>query len=135
MLRRQISGVGHNALISVLDAVFAFFQLDHGATNSVEQIERLKACDDDGNLELVGNRWIFPIAHYAANVSGCEKCLHLVLRRTHDGFDRGRDKDVGDKHREVLEAAPLGNVNAHSVGGSRGFKTHAEEDDLLRLDS
>ncbi len=36
-----------------------------------------------------------------------------------------------NEQREILEAAALGQVNAHGVGGSRGFKPHAEEDDLL----
>ena len=71
------------------------------------------------------------IAHDAAHVTGRKKGLHLVIRRTHDGFNRRRDKHVRDKQREVLQAAPLGQVHAHGVGWSGGFKTHTEEDDLL----
>ncbi len=105
--------------------------MDYGAADSIEQIERLKARDDDGNFELVGQRRILPITHDAAYVPGGKKGLHLVLRRTHDGFDRGRDKNMGDEQREILQSAPLGQVHAHGIGRRGGFKSDSEEDDLL----
>ena len=120
-----------DAAVGVLDFVAAGLELNDGAANAVEQIERLETGDDDGHAELLGERRIFPVAHHAAHVAGGEKCLHLVAGRGHDGLDGGRNENVRDEHGEILEAAALGQMNAHGVGGGGGFKADAEEDDLL----
>ncbi len=64
-------------------------------------------------------------------MAGSKECLHLVVGRTHDGFNGRRNKDVGDQHREVLDAAPPGQVNAHGVSRGRGFKPYTKEDNLF----
>ena len=38
---------------------------------------------------------------------------------------------MGDQQRKVLQPLPLGQMNAHGIGRSRGLKAHAEEDHLL----
>ena len=130
-MRGLIAVEGDDAAVGVLDFVAAGFELHDGAANAFEQVERFKAGDDDGHAELLSKRRILPVAHYAAHVTGSEKGLHLVAGRGHDGRDRGGDENVRDEEREIGEAAALGEVDAHGVGGGGGFKADAEEDDLL----
>ena len=64
-------------------------------------------------------------------MAGGEKGLHLIAGRGHDGRDCGGDENVRDEQRKICEAAALGEMDAHGVGGGGGFKADAEEHDLL----
>jgi len=66
----------------------AGFQLNNGAPNSIEQIEGLKARDDEWNGILIGQRRILPIAHHSAYVTPAEM-LHLVSGRLKNGSMAG----------------------------------------------
>ena len=55
LLRGAVAFEGDDAAVGVLDFVPAGFELNDGAANAVEQIERLKAGDDQGNAVLFGD--------------------------------------------------------------------------------
>ena len=131
LLRGPIALEGDDAAVGVLDFVTAAFELHHRAANAIEQIERLKAGDHDGDAVLLGQRRILPVAHHAAHVAGQQKGLHLVAGRLHDGLDRRRNQNVRNEQREILQPAALGQVHAHGVGRGGGFKADAEENHLL----
>src|SRR6185503_1611263 len=93
-LSLKISGIRHDPLVGILDVVFPLLQLNDSSADTIEQVERFKAGDDDRNLKLVCQRRILPVAHDAANMSGRKKCLHMIVRRAHDRLDRGGNEHV-----------------------------------------
>ena len=62
--------------IGILHFMATRFQLNHNPPNTIEKIERFKACDYQGNAILLCNRWILPVAHHAAHVPGEQKTLY-----------------------------------------------------------
>src|SRR5579859_723487 len=68
-LRGAITVEGDDAAVGVLDFVTAGLELKDDAANAVEQIERLKAGDDERNAVLLREGRIFPVAHDAADVA------------------------------------------------------------------
>src|ERR1019366_4955556 len=130
LLRRAIALESDHAAVRVLNFMPAGFQLNNSAPNSIKQIERLKPRDDQRNFVLLRQRRILPIPHHAAHVPRQKKSLHLVSRRLKNSFNCRRNQNMRHEHRKVFEAPALGQVDAHGVRRSSGFKTDPKEHNL-----
>ncbi len=64
-------------------------------------------------------------------MTGSQKALHAVIRRTQDGMHGRGNAHVRYQQREILEPQCLGLQQAGRVGRRGGFKPDREEDHLL----
>src|SRR5208337_2933383 len=70
LLRRLVAFECHYALVSILDARLAGFQLVYGAADSLQNVDRFKSCDYDGHLIFFGDGRVLVVSHHAANMPG-----------------------------------------------------------------
>ena len=105
----------------------ALFELANRHQRSFEQIERLKARDDDRRPVARSDGLIFAIAHHGAHVARSEERLHPVLRRLQNSGDRRRDQDVRHQHGEVRDTLGSRLPHRHRVGRRCGFEADREK--------
>ena len=98
LLRWLVALKSNYALVCVFDFVLPCFELDNRAPDSIEQIERLKTGNNDGDPEVLGNRRILPVTHHAAHVPCGEKAIDISPRRAQNCFDSRRHQHVRNQH-------------------------------------
>src|SRR4051794_41821819 len=75
----------------------------HAAINSLQQVERLKAGHDDWNVEAIGQRLVFFIAHDRADMPGGEKPLDAIRGRRQQRGHRWRH-ERSEEHTSELQS-------------------------------
>ena len=121
----------HGPGVGVLELRPALFELNDGAADAVEDVERFESGDHDGQLELLDERFVLPGPHHAAHVSGGQEPVDPTGGGGGNGCDRRRYEHVGDQQRQVGQTALPGLVGNHGVAGRRRLEADGEEHDLL----
>ena len=134
LLCRQIALAIEYARVLILDRCTSFFQLLDRHQRSFEDIERLEAGDDDGDVVARADGIVLAVSHHSADVARTEEALHAIAGGTEDGFERWRHQDMRDQQRKIVHLLFTGSPSEHRVGRSRGFEADSEEDDLLVAD-
>ena len=125
-----VARIAHRAHILILKSGIARLQLLHQHEDGLQNIDRFESADHDRHAEVADQRFVFAAAHDGADVAGRDEALHAVLRRRQQGANGRRHQDVRHQHREVAQPLPLRLPGRHRIGGSGGFKSDREEDDL-----
>src|SRR5689334_20840555 len=68
ILGDAIASALHDTRILIFHLVGPGFQLAHRHEHTFQDIDRLKAGDDDRHPESLGDRFVFAISHYGANM-------------------------------------------------------------------
>jgi hypothetical protein len=79
LLRRSIPFPANRAAVLVFDLVAAFFQLGCRHQNAFENVERLKAGDDDWDFVALRDGEIFLEAHDGADVACSQESLNHAI--------------------------------------------------------
>ena len=75
LLCLQISGIGDDALVGVLQTCFTALELQHRAADTFKQIERLKTCNHDGTPNFSASEG------YPNSPSRCTRARRPGMRR------------------------------------------------------
>ncbi len=110
----------------------ALFQLRDQHGNGFQQIDGLKSADDDRHAKLPGQLLVLAEAHDRADVAGPMKPCTRLAGDCKNQAHRRRNQHVRNQHGEVREPLAPGLPDRHRIGGRRGLKADAEEDDLPR---
>ncbi|OPZ83305.1 MAG: hypothetical protein BWY76_02334 [bacterium ADurb.Bin429] len=114
----------------VLHLGAALFKLAHRHGDALQQVQRLKAGNDDGHAELLCQRFILIHTHHRADMPGGEEAVHAVARRGEQRSDGRRHEHVGHEQRKVRHPQRFRPRHRQRVGGGGRFKAHREEDHL-----
>jgi len=81
VLGNQVAFPPYHPRVLVLNLPLAELELAHRHEYPFKNVQRLESGDDYGNTKSLGNRLVFSITHYGANVSWPQKPLHPIERR------------------------------------------------------
>ncbi len=81
--------------VLVLDLVASRLELLDEHVDPLEEVERLEAGDDDGDMILRRQRLVLSVAGDGADVPRRQEALHAVVGRGGDRLHGGGDQDMG----------------------------------------
>jgi hypothetical protein len=76
----SISVFFNASLISIFNAVLPLFKLVYTCQETVENIDRLKACDNDGRVMGPRKAVIVVVASHSTHMSCGKKALYAIAR-------------------------------------------------------
>ena len=109
----------------------AMFEQAQDIQDAQQDVGGFEAGDGDGPVQFARKGAIGGRAHDGANMAGGEEGVRRGCEIGADGAEDGRHEELRHKQADISQAALLGLVGQHGVGGRRGLEADGEMDDLL----
>ncbi len=98
LLGRTIAVTRDGPRVLVFDFSPPFLQLFDAQVDPVQNVQGLKAGDDNRHIVFGRDGFVFGVAHNGADMARGQKALHLTIGRRKQGFHRRGDQHVGGQN-------------------------------------